>query len=410
VALRILVLTQWYPPEPAMLLQELAQTLLARGHDVTVLTGFPNYPSGRLYSGYHMRPWEREVLAGVPVVRVPLYPDHSRSGIRRTLNYASFALASTVLGPWLVKQPDVIFVYHPPLTIGLPAIILSWLWRAPFVLQIQDLWPETLNATGMLNNPRLLRWVGEFAQWVYSRATTILVISPGFRHNLLAKGVPEEKVRYISNWVDTDMYHPAEPDAGLAEELGLAGRFNVMFAGNVGEAQGLETVIEAADLLRDDEEIQFVIVGEGIALPRLQEVTRARNLGNVRFLGRYPAQSMARLYALADVLLVHLRDDPLFRITIPHKVLAYLASGKPVLAAVSGDVADMVTGEQAGVACPPSDPVALAAAVRQLRGLGANELHWLGEHGLMAARTKYAREIVIARIEDVLLNAAKPRD
>ena len=391
-------------------MQELAQTLLAHGNEVTVLTGFPNYPTGTLYPGYRIRLSQHEVLAGVRVIRVPLYPEHSRSGAGRVLNYVSFALSSALLGAWLVKRPDVIFVYHPPLTIGLPATLLSWLWRVPFVYQIHDMWPETLSATGMLNNPRVLRWVGQFACWVYARATSILVISPGFQRNLLEKGVPASKIHCISNWVDTETYHPAEPEPELAADLGLAGRFNIMFAGNVGEAQGLDTVIGAADLLRDLRDVQFVIVGDGIALPGLQQAAQARNLSNVRFLGRYPAHAMSRLYALADVLLVHLKDDPLFRITIPHKTLAYLATGKPILAAVSGDVADLVAGEGVGVACPPSDPAALAETVRRLRDLEPDELRRMGERGLAVVQEKYSRPMIISQIEAVLRNAAKQRN
>jgi colanic acid biosynthesis glycosyl transferase WcaI len=406
---KILILTQWYPPEPANLLQELAQTLLTGGHDVTVLTGFPNYPSGTLYPGYRVRWRQREVLAGVPVVRVPLYPEHSRSGAGRMLNYVSFSLSSALLGPWLLKRPDVIFVYHPPLTIGLPATLLSRLWHVPFVLQIQDMWPETLSATGMLNSPRILRWVGQFARWVYARANSILVISPGFRRNLLDKGVPADKVHFISNWVDTAMYHPAEPEPELAAELGLVGRFNIMFAGNIGEAQGLETVLEAADLLRDLHDIQFVIVGDGIALARLQQAAQARDLTNVRFLGRYPAHAMTRLYALADVLLVHLKDDPLFRITIPHKTLAYLATGKPILAAVSGDVAELVTGEGVGVTCSPSDPAALAETVRGLYDLAPDERRRMGARGLAVVEEKYGRPMIISQIEAILRDAAEQR-
>jgi glycosyltransferase involved in cell wall biosynthesis len=292
--MRVLILTQWYPPEPAILLQELAQSLQGRGHQVTVLTGFPNYPAGQVYPGYTVRLRQRETLAGVPVVRVPLYPEHSRSGLRRALNYLSFALSSAALGPWLVRRPDVLFVYHPPLTIGIPAYVLSRLWRVPFVYQIQDMWPETLSATGMFDNPRLLGWIGRFAGWVYGKAHSILVISPGFRRNLLEKGVPPEKIHVISNWVDPATYYRAQPDAQLAQTLGLAGRFNVMFAGNMGEAQGLETVIEAARLLRDDPQIQFVLVGDGIALPRLQQLVEQHGLANVRFLGRYPAHEMPR--------------------------------------------------------------------------------------------------------------------
>jgi glycosyltransferase involved in cell wall biosynthesis len=412
--MRILILTQWYPPEPAMLLQELAQSLQGRGHQVTVLTGFPNYPSGQLYPGYKVRLRQREMLAGVPVVRVPLYPEHSRSGLRRALNYVSFALSATLLGLWSTPRPDVMFVYHPPLTVGLPAYVLSRLWRRPFVYQIQDMWPETLAATGMFNNQRLLDWIGRMAGWVYRKAQAILVISPGFRENLLDKGVPAEKIHVVSNWVDPSTYYQAEPDPQLAQELGLAGRFNVMFAGNMGEAQGLEAVIEAARLLQADWQErpvegspQFVLVGDGIALSRLQELAAQHGLNNVRFLGRFPAQEMPRLYALADALLVHLKDAPLFRITIPHKTLAYLGAGRPVLAAVAGDVADLITGIGAGVTCPPSDPAALAAAVTSLQALPGGERRAMGDRGALAARTRFSRAALTGEIEAVLRRAAE---
>lgn len=400
--MRVLILTQWYPPEPALLLQELAQSLRSYGHEVTVLTGFPNYPTGRLYPGYRLRIRQREVLAGISVVRVPLYPDHSRSGLRRALNYVSFALSTTILGPWRLRRPDVIFVYHPPLTVGLPAYVLSRLWRAPFVYQIQDMWPETLAATGMLNDPRILRWIGVFARWVYAKASAILVISAGFKQNLLDKGVPLEKIHVISNWVDTATYYPDEPDPALAAELGMAGRFNIVFAGNMGEAQGLQTVVEAADLLRDVPEVQFVLVGDGTALPALKQTATERDLKNVRFLPRRPATAMSRLYALADVLLVHLKDEPLFRITIPHKILAYLGVGKPILAAVEGDAADLVNSVGAGITCAPENPTALAAAVRQLWALPASERRAMGARGLIAARERYSREVLTAEIESVL--------
>ncbi len=421
--MRVLILTQWYPPEPALLLQELAQSLQARGHQVTVLTGFPNYPSGRLYPGYRLRLRQREMLAGVPLVRVPLYPEHSRSGLRRALNYLSFALSATVLGLLSVPKPDVMFVYHPPLTVGLPAYILSRLWRCPFVYQIQDLWPETLAATGMLSDPRLLSLIGHLARWIYGKAHAILVISPGFRQNLLAKGVPSEKIRVVSNWVDPDVYFRAEPDPQLAQQLGLTGHFNIMFAGNMGEAQGLETVIEAARLLAGDapprdrqsaeaqkRPCQFVMVGDGVAMPRLQQLANQYALNNVRFLGRYPEAQMPYLYALADVLLVHLKDDSLFRITIPHKILAYLGVGKPILAAVAGDAAELVEAVGAGITCAPGDPAALAAAVRQLREASLDERQAMGDRGLNAAQTLYSRETLTGEIEAILRWTAKRAD
>ena len=341
-------------------------------------------------------------------MRVPLYPDHSRSVIKRSLNYISFALSAAVLGSDVVSKPDVIFVYHPPLTVGLPAYVLSRLWRVPFVYQIQDMWPETLRATGMLTNKFIVRTVGLFAKWVYSKADALCVISPGFRVNLIEKGVPPSKVHVIPNWVDPESYYAADPDPDLAAKTGLDDRFNVMFAGIVGEAQGLEVMLEAAEMLRDLEEVQFVLVGDGVASPRLEAAARDRGIENVAFLGRYPQDSMPGLYALADVLLVHLKDDPLFRITIPHKILTYLASAKPILAAVAGDPADVVTRAGAGIACPPGDPEALAQAVRRLYHSDRTELERMGENGRIAAEELYSREHIVGHVEEVLRGVTGP--
>ena len=404
--MKILLLTQWYPPEPCVLLHELAQTLQAKSHDVTVLTGFPNYPSGNLYPGYRLRLYQREMLAGVPVIRVPLYLDHSLSSIKRVLNYVSFAFSSSILGFWLAPRPDVIFVYHPPLTIGISAWILSRLWGIQFVYQIQDMWPETLSATGMIKSGHLLSITGRFAQWVYSKAYSILAISPGFKKNLIDKGVSAEKVRVISNWMQDDVSERTDPDEKQAQELGLAGRFNIIFAGNIGEAQGLETVLEAAKLLKGHPEVQFVFVGDGTALPRLEKKAGDQLITNVRFLGRFPHDAMPGLYALADVLLVHLNDDPLFRITIPHKILNYMASGKPILAALAGDGADLVTAAGAGISCPPGKQEALAVAVRDFLRMSAEERKAMGERGLQTMRTRFNREVLIAKIEKVLIQAS----
>jgi len=404
--MKILLLTQWYPPEPGVLLQELAQTLQAKSHDVTVLTGFPNYPSGNLYPGYRLRLYQREMLAGVPVIRVPLYLDHSLSSIKRVLNYVSFAFSSSILGFWLAPRPDVIFVYHPPLTIGISAWILSRLWGIQFVYQIQDMWPETLSATGMIKSGHLLSMTGRFAQWVYSKAHSILAISPGFKKNLIDKGVSAEKVWVISNWMQNDVSERTDPDEKLAQGLGLAGRFNIIFAGNIGEAQGLETVLEAAKLLKGHPEVQFVFVGDGTALPRLEKKAGDQLITNVRFLGRFPHDAMPGLYALADVLLVHLNDDPLFRITIPHKILNYMASGKPILAALAGDGADLVTAAGAGISCPPGKQEAMAVAVRDFLRMSAEERKAMGERGLQTIRTRFNREVLIAKIEKVLIQAS----
>lgn len=400
--MRILILTQWYPPEPATLMHEMAQELQALGHQVQVLTGFPNYPNGILSEGYKLRPWQREQFDGVELIRTWLYPDHSQSGLKRILNYLSFAMSAALLGGFLAKRPDVIFVYHPPMTVAIPAWVLSRIWRVPFVYQIQDMWPETLTATGMLNNPRLLALVAKFARWVYRQAEHILVISTGFKNNLLHKGVPDDKISVVSNWVDANVYCPQARDAAYAAELGIDGTFNVMFAGNMGKAQALETVVEAAELLQDEPSIRFVLVGDGIAFAQLQAMAKQKGLKNVSFLGRFRPDQMPQLYALADVLLIHLHDDPLFRITIPHKTFVYMAVQKPIVTAVAGDTTAVIEQAQAGLACPPQDAAALAATVKKMWGMEQEALQKMGDNGRETVLKKYNRPYLVQKIATLL--------
>ena len=400
--MRILLLSQWYPPEPQKWRSDLSEMLQALEHDVTVLTGFPNYPSGNLYPGYRVRAWQRETIGGVRIIRVPLYPDHSTSSLKRSVNYLSFTTAASVLGPCLIPRPDIVYVFSPPLTLACPGWLLSRLFRVPLTCEIQDMWPETLEATGMLHNRRILRGMDRLGNWFYRRCRAIRVISPGFRRNLIGKGVAAEKIHCIPNWVDTEFYHPREYDRDLAEELQLAGRFNVMYAGTIGRAQGIEVVLDAAELLRDLPDVQFVLIGDGTDLTALQEAARERGLTNVKFLGRHPESSMSRLLSLADVLLVHLRDEPLFRITIPHKIYTYMAVGKPILAAVEGDAAATIEAARAGWTCQPGQAEAMAAAVRGLRALSPDERNAMGQNGRRTACKTFHRETLVRQIAKML--------
>ncbi|MFN8468694.1 MAG: glycosyltransferase family 4 protein [Caldilineaceae bacterium] len=403
---QILIVTQWYLPEPpGTIVQDLAQTLQAFGHDVTVLTGFPNYPAGKIYPGYHQRLQQRETIAGVPVVRIPLYPNHGRSSLKRALNYTSFALSGSILGSFVLPKPDVIFGYDSLVGVGVPSMLLSRRWNVPFVYQIQDLWPESLVATGMARQPKVLQYIGALANRIYCRAARICVISPGFRTNLIEKGVPAEKIHVISNWVDTTACLPADKDDGLVKSLMLDGKFTVMFAGNIGKAQGLDTILSAAELVRTEEDIEFVMVGDGVALPQLKAEALQRNIRNVHFVGRFPPGQMPQFYALADALLVHLKDEPLFQITIPHKTFSYMAAAKPILMAAVGDAADVIKQANAGITCKPNDPVALADAVCTLRSISVEERKHLGINARRAAEQQYEKSILVRKIENVLLSA-----
>lgn len=380
--MRILFLTQWFAPEPHFKGLPLAREFQRRGHQVVVLTGFPNYPGGKVYPGYRIRLWQWERMNGVDVLRVALYPSHNQSAVGRMLNYVSFALSAALLGVLLVPRVDVAYVYHPPATVGLPALVFQWLRRVPCVYDVQDLWPDTLTATGMMRPGPLLILAGWWSDFIYRQMDSVVVLSPGFRRALVARGVRPERVSVVYNW---------SPDAGAEagadhlptdEAAQLAGRLNVLFAGNLGAAQDLPTVVEAAALVQATHpKVQFVLAGGGVALEGLQRLVREQNIRNVLFLARRPAGAMPALYRAADLLLVHLRDDPLFAITIPSKTQTCLAAGRPMLVAVRGDAAALVREAGAGITCPPGDAAALAARVREFYDLPAGERAAMGDRG-----------------------------
>src|SRR5579872_2099066 len=237
--MRILLLTQWFEPETTFKGLLFARELARRGHDIEVLTGFPNYPGGRVYPGYRIRPWMREELDGIPVLRVALYPSHGKSAFGRILNYTSFALSAALIGPALLRRPDIIYVYNPPVTVGFPAMILGSFRRVPFVFDICDLWPETVEASGMMSNAISLSLIGKWCDFVHRCARHLVVVSPGVKQRLVQRGVPPAKIEVIYNWCADTAIQPVVPNPELASRLGLSGYFNVMFAGTMGTAQAL---------------------------------------------------------------------------------------------------------------------------------------------------------------------------
>ena len=411
--MKILLISQFYSPEPRKLFAELAITLQSFGHEVTVLTGFPNWPGGKIYKGYRIRLWQKEVIDGVRVLRVPMFPDHSRSGVRRVLNHLSFAFSAAFLTPFLSRRPDVIHSIQA-IPAGLPAVFLGTIWRVPITVEVQDLWPETLEATGFVANQTLLRAALRVVDWIHRRHAKVRVISEGFFKNLRKRGIPAEKLEVISNWVDVDFYggassQPAEE--AKATPGAKPRRLNIVFAGALGASQGLDTVIEAAELLRDENKVEFTIAGDGTDRAWLEREVVDRKLDNVRFTGWLPVDAMPRLLGAADVLLVQLQDNPLSRITIPHKIFTCLAAGRPVLAAIAGDTAAIVERAGAGITCQPGDAASLADAARRFAAMEPAEREAFGSRGRAAACTHYARVPCVRQIESMLLDAchASPR-
>lgn len=401
--MRILLLTQWFQPEPQFKGLPLAKALVARGHEVEVLTGFPNYPGGRLYPGYRVKPWQREVMDGIQVTRAALYPSHDRSAFRRILNYASFALSSMVLA-LTMRRPDVVYVYCPPMTAAAGAVALKMLRRVPYVIDVQDLWPDTLASTGMVREGLILRLVGAWSRFAMRRAAALMVLSPGFKRRLeqRAVGVP---IRVIPNWAPPEIV--AAADEMVRHSPSDSGRFNILFAGNMGKAQALETVIDAARILsREAPGIHFTLIGGGVEVDALKDANAAAANTNVTFMPARPAAQMGPVFEAADALLVHLRDDPLFSITIPSKTQAYLAIGKPILMGVRGDAADMVEAARAGIVFEPENPRALADAAKSLAEFSVAVREEMGRAGADYYRAHLTFDCGVESLERLLRDAA----
>lgn len=378
--MRIVLFTQYYYPEPVAIPHELAKGLVRRGHSVVSFTGFPNYPHGKVYDDYKQKLWQTDEIDGVKVIRLPVYPDHSFSTIKRFTCFLSLAITSSLFGPIFSGPVDIIFVFHT-LTLGFPALLLSLFRNCPVVLNLQDMYPESLTTVKMSEKSLMYRCVNRVANFMYEKSTAISVLSPGFKKSLIMKGVHGRKIHIIYNWADGEVYLPSVRDEQLAYEWGMKGRFNVVFAGNMGPPQGLHNVIEAARILSDISGIQFVFIGDGIDKESLVKAVRSYNLKNVCFIPRQPVSKMPGFYALADALLVHLIDEPLFEITIPGKTQAYMACGRPVLMSANGDAANLVLEAGAGLIARPSDPLDLANTVREFYKMPLEQRATMGANG-----------------------------
>jgi colanic acid biosynthesis glycosyl transferase WcaI len=398
--MRILMLTQWFQPEPFMKGLPLAAALRDCGHSVEVLTGFPNYPGGKLYPGYRIRPWKREVMEGIPVTRVALYPSHDSNGLRRMLNYLSFGAAATLGALSLVRRPDVVYVYNL-VTLSFAAVLLRRLKGCKVVLDVQDLWPESVLGAGMMNKTTFSEFLDSWCRAAYAQVDRLIVLSPGFRQNLVRRGIDADRIDVIFNWCDETVLQSGRIPMSSPEQALPANRFNIVFAGTMGVMQALDCVIEGARRLMDvAPDVFFTFVGGGIDVNRLKTV--AADLPNVQFLSRRPVSEMAEIFAMADALLVHLKDDPLFEITIPSKIQAYLFAGKPILCGVKGDAAELVRRARSGIPFLPQDSTSLVQAILKLRALTPEQCAEMGNNG----RAFYCEQLTMAegvrRIEEVL--------
>ena len=370
-----------------------------RGHQVTVLTGHPNYPSGGVFPEYLQNPASFGWFHGVKVHRVPMLARASGS-LRLVLNYLSFVLGASLFGPWKLRdcRPDVIFVFEPsPVTVGLPAVLLGRLKRCPVVFWALDLWPETLAAVGVIRNPRALGAVAWIVRFIYNRCTLVLGQSHSFLPSIAHYCEDPSKVRYFPSWAEDVFQHQA--DEPVTEIPSAPGTLSILFAGNVGDAQDFPAILDAADYLKHRNDIRWLIVGDGRRSSWVAEQVKTRGLQErVLLLGRYEVERMPSFYAKADALLVSLKKDPTFSMTIPGKVQSYLAAGRPIIGMLDGEGADVIQRAGAGLVCPAGDSECLAQTIQRFAKLPQDERRHMGEQGQAYAKAEFDRNTLVSRL------------
>jgi colanic acid biosynthesis glycosyl transferase WcaI len=397
--LRILIVAQVFWPENFRI-NDLCAELVRRGHAVTVLTGWPNYPEGRIFPDFKRDPRAFANLAGAPIVRVPIVP-RGTGHLRLVLNYLSFVVSAALLGSWKLRGQrfDAIFVWESsPITVGLPAIVLRAIKRVPMAFWVLDLWPETLQAVGVVRSTRMLQAVGRLVTFIYARCDIILAQSRSFVPQIARYCRRKTWIEYFPVWAEP-LFERSAPQA--APEVPVAqGSFNVMFAGNIGEAQDFPAILAAADLLKSQPRIRWLVVGDGSAAAWVKAEIQRRGLQDrVLMLGRYPVERMPEFYRHADALLVSLKDEPIFAMTIPGKLQSYLAAGIPIVAMLNGEGADVVQRAAAGVTCAAGDSAGLAAAVQKLAALPTHELQQMGANASRLGAAEFSRDMLITRLE-----------
>ncbi|MDT7516793.1 glycosyltransferase family 4 protein [Rhodoferax mekongensis] len=399
--MHILVISQYFWPENFRI-NDLVSDFVERGHLVTVLTGVPNYPEGRVFDDYRKNPSAFLSYLGARVIRVPMTTRGS-GAISLLLNYFTYALSASLLGSWRLRREsiDVIFVYEPsPVTVGIPGALMRRLLGAPLVFWVLDLWPETLKAVGVIQSRSGLGLVALLVRWIYRRCDLILAQSKSFIPQIRAYSDLSKRVEYFPSWAES--LFGAGFEASAAPEVpSQSGAFTVMFAGNIGEAQDFPSILNAAELLSvSHPHIRWIIVGDGRLGDWVSQEVKRRNLeSNVFLLGRFPVERMPSFFRSADALLVTLKSEPIFAMTIPGKLQSYLASGKPIVAMLDGEGARLLQESGAGIAAPSGDAAKLAAAVVSVSEMPEPERALMGRNGAELYAQEFERNTLLDRLE-----------
>ena len=402
--MRLLIVSQYFWPENFRI-NDLACELVKRGHSVTVLTGMPNYPGGVIYEDFKADPKKFATYVGVKIVRVPLFPRGIGSA-RLLLNYLSFTFIASTFGLWKLRgqKIDAVFTCQlSPVTVGIPGILVAWIKRVPMAMWVLDLWPDSLQAIGVIKSPRLLSYVAKLVTFIYRRCDLILAQSKSFIQKIQKLSGSEIPVVYFPSWAE-DVF-TKKTTAQLCKEIpAKVGTFNVMFAGNIGEAQDFGCILEAAESLKMHVHIRWLIVGDGRMSGWVQSEIESRGLCEcVLMVGRHSLERMPDFFAHADAMLVTLTGEEIFSMTIPGKLQSYLAAGMPVIAALNGEGAEVVRQANAGLTCPAGDAKGLATLVIKMSKLSGSELQLMGKNGLEFSNREFDRRKLIDSVENHLL-------
>lgn len=410
--LKILVVTQYFWPEN-MRINNMVEGFVAKGHEVTVLTGLPNYPEGQVYADFLRDPAQFSSYRGARIVRVPMLA-RGKGSVTLALNYLSFFSSASLIGSYKLRRQlfDSIFVYGvSPIMGAIPALLLGRLKKAPVLVWVLDLWPESLRAVGVIKSPQLLGLVGKVVSWIYNRTDYLLLQSRSFDENVkqyCTRAIDPERLVYFPSWAEDDFSEEVQAPSDLLQRDDAV--FTILFAGNIGDAQDFPAIMAAVKAVKADLPVRWVIVGDGRASQWLTKHVAENRMDNVLLLGRHPLEKMPALFAVADALLVSLRTNEVFEKTIPGKVQAYLASGKPVIAMIDGEAANVVAGSGAGMVCGSGDAAGLANIVRTMGALPKSELEHMGLLGRRYYLEHFAKETLFDRLEVLFRKATLRRN
>lgn len=422
--MRILFLTHYFPPEgnaPATRVAALAKRWVAAGHEVTVVTGVPSVPDGVVYPGYRNRWWpQEEVFDGVRVIRVGTFIAANKGSGRRILNYLSFML-SAFFRLIFLRRPEVLIATSPQFFCGWAGVLGKWWFRISrpwtrrpkFVLEIRDLWPESIGAVEAIANRRILRILEWLELRMYAAANRLVTVGPGYRDRLGERGVPHEKISIIMNGVDRDLLEATEPDpTELRDDWGLQGKLVCSYIGTIGMASGLEVFVRAARILKErgEDRIRLLAVGDGAVRGDLERQAKAEKLDVLVFTGRRPKEEMPFFLAATDLCFVHLRKTPLFETVMPSKIFEAFGMRRPILIGVDGEARRLVAKSGGGWAIPPEDEEALVKALIDALSQ-EEERRTRGERGRSFVLKYFDRDrlaIDYLEILEALLNGEKP--